>query len=378
LARLSRERPLTNFPSDRGEKDERNKLGAECRAGAVVCTFCFFLLSQPGRALSQAPFYQGKTITVISGQAPGGTGDLRLRAILPHLKKHIPGQPNIVPEYMPGGGGRKAANYMYRTARPDGLTIGFPPSGFILAAVLGEAGVDYDLDKFTFFGTPEAEDHYVFLTRKDANLSTLEKLRAASGMRIGGQSVGHSIYTLARMFAYLLRFKEPRFITGYSGPEMDQAILRGELDARVNRIPTLLQRSPEWIEKKLVDFHVILQIPRGSTHPRFAHLPELESFAKTDKERRLLEINRAFRIASATFITPPGTPKERVQILREAISTTSGIASFSRNIKRSSAKSLLRLCRKSSRRSSRSFPAIPKMWSSLKKSPAQARCPGIE
>ena len=296
--------------------------GFKRRADAVACAFFIFLSLWPDHVLAQVPFYQGKTITVISGQEPGGTGDLRLKAILPHLKKHIPGQPNIVPEYMPGGGGRKAANYIYRTARADGLTIGFPPSGFILAAVLGETGVDYDLDKFTFFGTPEAEDHYVFLTRKEANLNTLEKLRAASGMRIGGQSVGHSIYTLARMFAYLLRLKEPKFITGYSGPEMDQAILRGELDARVNRIPTLLQRSPEWIEKKLVDFHVILQIPRGSTHPRFAHLPELESFAKTDKEHRLLEINRAFRIASATFITPPGTPKERVQILREAISGT--------------------------------------------------------
>ena len=296
--------------------------GFKRRVDAVAYAFFIFLLLWPDHVLAQVPFYQGKTIIVISGQEPGGTGDLRLKAILPHLKKHIPGQPNIVPEYMPGGGGRKAANYIYRTARADGLTIGFPPSGFILAAVLGETGVDYDLDKFTFFGTPEAEDHYVLLTRKEANLNTLEKLRAASGMRIGGQSVGHSIYTLARMFAYLLRLKEPKFITGYSGPEMDQAILRGELDARVNRIPTLLQRSPEWIEKKLVDFHVILQIPRGSTHPRFAHLPELESFAKTDKERRLLEINRAFRIASATFITPPGTPKERVQTLREAISGT--------------------------------------------------------
>ena len=296
--------------------------GFKRRADTIAYAFFIFLLLRPDHVPAQVPFYHGKTITVISGQEPGGTGDLRLKAILPHLKKHIPGQPNIVPEYMPGGGGRKAANYIYRTARADGLTIGFPPSGFILAAVLGETGVDYDLDKFTFFGTPEAEDHYVFLTRKEANLNTLEKLRAASGMRIGGQSVGHSIYTLARMFAYLLRLKEPKFITGYSGPEMDQAILRGELDARVNRIPTLLQRSPEWIEKKLVDFHVILQIPRGSTHPRFAHLPELESFAKTDKERRLLEINRAFRIASATFITPPGTPKERVQTLREAISGT--------------------------------------------------------
>jgi tripartite-type tricarboxylate transporter receptor subunit TctC len=296
--------------------------GFKRRADAIAYALFIFLLLRPDHVPAQVPFYQGKTIPVISGQEPGGTGDLRLKALLPHLKKHIPGQPNIVPEYMPGGGGRKAANYIYRTARADGLTIGFPPSGFILAAVLGETEVDYDLDKFTFFGTPEAEDHYVFLTRKEANLNTLEKLRAASGMRIGGQSVGHSIYTLARMFAYLLRLKEPKFITGYSGPEMDQAILRGELDARVNRIPTLLQRSPEWIEKKLVDFHVILQIPRGSTHPRFAHLPELESFAKTDKERRLLEINRAFRIASATFITPPGTTKERVQTLREAISGT--------------------------------------------------------
>jgi hypothetical protein len=57
----------------------------------------------PVAALPQALFYQGKTITVLSGQDPGGLGDLRLKAILPHLKRHIPGQPNIVPEYMPGG-----------------------------------------------------------------------------------------------------------------------------------------------------------------------------------------------------------------------------------------------------------------------------------
>jgi tripartite-type tricarboxylate transporter receptor subunit TctC len=294
----------------------------DIRASAIMFASLCFLFCQPARALSQALFYQGKTITVISGQEPGGTGDLRLKAILPYLKKHIPGQPNIVPEYMPGGGGRKAANYIYRTARPDGLTIGFPPGGFILAAVLSEPGVDYELDKFTFFGTPEAADHYVFLTRRDSNLGTLDNLRATSGIRIGGQSVGHSIYTLARIFSYLLRLKEPKFITGYSGPEMDQAVLRGELDARVNRVPTVLQRNAEWIEKKLVDFHVILQIPKGRTHPRFAHLPELESFVRTEKERRLLEVNRAFRIASATFITPPRTPKERIQTLRAALTSS--------------------------------------------------------
>jgi tripartite-type tricarboxylate transporter receptor subunit TctC len=198
----------------------------DIRTGAVMWVWACFFLCQPAHVSPQALFYQSKTLTVISGQEPGGLGDQRLKAILPYLKKHIPGQPNIVPEYMPGGGGRKAANHIYRTAGADGLTIGFPPGGFISAAVLNEPGVDYELDKFGFFGTPESEDHYVFLTRRDSNLGTLDRLRAASGIRIGGQSVGHSIYILARLFSYLLNLKEPRFITGYSGPEMDQAVMR--------------------------------------------------------------------------------------------------------------------------------------------------------
>jgi tripartite-type tricarboxylate transporter receptor subunit TctC len=305
--------------AEENESMDTGKRRVSIRAGAVMCASAFFLLCRPHPVLPQALFYQGKTITVIAGQEPGGLGDLRLKSILPYLKKHIPGQPNIVTEYMPGGGGRKAANYIYRSARPDGLTLGYPPGGFVRAAVLNETGVDYDLDKLSFYGVAESEDHYVFLTRRDSNLGTLDRLRAGSGIRIGGQSVGHVIHTLARLFAYILRLNEPKFITGYSGPEIDQALLRGELDARVNVVPSLLRRNPQWIEKKLVDFHVILQIPKSSTHPRFAHLPELESFARTDKERRLLEIYRFFSIAGATFITPPRTPAERVRTLRDAI-----------------------------------------------------------
>jgi tripartite-type tricarboxylate transporter receptor subunit TctC len=99
------------------------KRKVDINAAAVMCASAFFLLCQPHPVLPQALFYQGKTITVIAGQEPGGLGDLRLKSILPYLKKHIPGQPNIVTEYMPGGGGRKAANYIYRIARPDGLTL---------------------------------------------------------------------------------------------------------------------------------------------------------------------------------------------------------------------------------------------------------------
>src|SRR5437879_940009 len=74
-----------------------------------------------GYGFSQAPFYQGKTVTLIATTAPGGTGDLRVKAMARFLKKHIPGNPTIVIEYMDGGGGRKGANHIYRSVRPDGL-----------------------------------------------------------------------------------------------------------------------------------------------------------------------------------------------------------------------------------------------------------------
>ena len=310
----------------------KSKLRAFAQSVAYICFG--YLLVLPDWVFSQAPFYQGKTITVVSGQQPGGTGDTRLKALLPYLKKHIPGQPNLLPEYMPGGGGRKAANYMYRTARADGLTLGFPPGGFIMFAVLGETGVNYDLDKFTFFGTPESNDHYVFITRREANLTSIEKLQSATGVRVGGHSVGHTVYTLGRLFAYLLRLQEPKFITGFSGPELYAAVLQGEVDARVGRVATILQRNPEWVEKKMMDFQAILQVPKEARHPRFAHLPEIESFAKSDKERRLLEINRAFMMTGATFIAPPGVPEERVQILREAMTKVFKDPAFSKDYKK--------------------------------------------
>ena len=80
-------------------------------------------------AFSQAQFYEGKTIRAIVGQAPGGLGGNRVKAVVPFLQKYIPGKPHIVTEYMDGAGGQKAANYVHKTARPDGLTIGFWSAG---------------------------------------------------------------------------------------------------------------------------------------------------------------------------------------------------------------------------------------------------------
>jgi len=293
----------------------------------------FFFL--PFHAFSQTPFYEGKTINVLAGTAAGGSGDMRLRAAIPFLQKYIPGNPAIVVEYMPGGGGRKAANFVYRTVRPDGLTIGSMSSGLVPAAVLGETGVLYDLDKLIYLGSANTGVISVFLTRREVGLDTVDKLRSAPGLRIGAQSVGHIIYTEGRFFTYLLGLKEPRFVTGYSGPEVDLALSRGEVDARVSYVDTIPLRAPEWIEKGLVDFHAVIEIPkRPYPHPRFASLPDLGKFARSERERGLVAMARSFKQIAELYVLPPKTPKEHVEILREAMRKTFGDPEFRKEFKK--------------------------------------------
>jgi tripartite-type tricarboxylate transporter receptor subunit TctC len=148
----------------------------------------------PAVLYGQADFYKGKNLTIIQGRDPGGSGDLRTKAVASFLQKYIPGNPTIVMEYMAGAGGRKAANYLYRSARPDGLTIGNPSVGMISSAVLGESGVQYDIEKFSYLGSPYSTYHAVFVTRKEAGFDSIEKLRAATGIRVGAQSVGFVTY----------------------------------------------------------------------------------------------------------------------------------------------------------------------------------------
>jgi hypothetical protein len=111
-------------------------------------------------------------------------------------------------------------------------------------------------------------------------------------------------------------------VIGYSGPELDIAFLRGEVDVRSNHPDNPLRQG--WFDKELVNVHAIIEVPKGRPHPhaRYSALPDLESFAKNDKERKLVAMHRAFQLAGAPFVLPPGTPPDRVEILREAMRRT--------------------------------------------------------
>jgi tripartite-type tricarboxylate transporter receptor subunit TctC len=277
----------------------------------VIC----LLTAQP--AFSQTPYYAGKTITIIRGGGAGGSGEFQSRALMPYLKKYIPGNPTITMEFMDGASGRKAANYLY-TAKPDGLKIG-SAGAMIPGPILGLPGSNYDIDKFIYLGSTETGNPYVFFTRKATGIDSLEKLRSASGMRIGAHSVGHSVYVTARIFAYYLSFKDPKFVVGFTDPEMDVAMGAGELDARTtSNFDSLLRKDM----RDTIHFHVTISNPKGKTDPRLPGLPDLDTFARNERERQVLDLLRAFQVPRWPHHLSPGTPPELVKILREAMAMT--------------------------------------------------------
>ena len=310
---------------------------------------------------AQTPFYQGKTITIIQGRDPGGTGDLRVRALFPFLQKYIPGNPTVVSEYMPGGGGRKAANHIYTSARPDGLTLANPGGAMVSSAILGDSGILYDINKLHYMGSPYSQYHGLFLTRKEAGLNTIEKLRAAPGVRVGAQSVGFINYNEGRLFAYVLGLNEPKFVASYSGPELDIALLRGEIDGRASAADTVAKRNRDWIDKGLVDFHAIIEAPKGDKHPVFSQVAELESFAKTERDRKLIAMARAFRLSGTPNVAPPATPKDRVALLQEAFRKTFKDPDFAREYRKLTGEDATPLLPEDNERAIREIPRDPEV-----------------
>lgn len=299
----------------------------------VVATTIALILIVPALSRGQANFYHGKTLRIVQGRNPGGSGDLRVKALVPFLQKYIPGNPTIISEYTPGGGGRKAANYIFESAAPDGLTLGNTGGGMVASAVLGEKGVQYDLDKLIFLGSPYSSTHYIFLTRRQVGVSNLEKLRSISGLRIGAQSVGHTIYNIGRVFAWIGGIKQPNFVTGYSSPERDVALMTGEIDA-IGTADDHLTRNIEWLKKKQVDLHLLIAVPKDLKHPDYGYLPDLESFAKTKQERKVISMFRNFRLTGSPFFAPPGTPSERIEILKQAMVRTYKDPEFAKEYKK--------------------------------------------
>src|SRR5262245_16503666 len=169
------------------------------RITLAVLLCLFAILLQSTRARGQAPFYQKKTIQVVIGSAPGGLYDRWGRLLAQHMGRYIPGNPNLVPQNMPGGGSMIATNYLYGLAKPDGLTIGMFQTFMYLQQLVGVPEVKYDVRKFNWLGSQEKGQMMLYI-RADSPLRSMEDiLKAKEPPKCGGSGATDQTALLTRL-----------------------------------------------------------------------------------------------------------------------------------------------------------------------------------
>lgn len=274
-----------------------------------------------GPAAAQEPYYKGKTIRIVVGFTAGGGFDAYSRALARHMPRHILGNPTIVVENMPGAGSLISANYLYKIAKPDGLTIGHFIGGLLLGQVLGQKGVEFDARKFEYIGAPVYE-HPVCATTTASGITSLEKWMASpTPVKMGGVAPGASNPDNITRAARATIGLPTQIVTGYKGTaEIRLAAESGELAGACWGWGSLRATWRKGLDAREVQ--VVLQIT-PKPHPDLPNVPLAISYTKTDEARRIIEVavhNDSTLVR--TYTLPPGTPKDRVQILRKAFQET--------------------------------------------------------
>jgi tripartite-type tricarboxylate transporter receptor subunit TctC len=273
-----------------------------------------------GRPAEAQSFYEGKTVRVIVGLAPGGGFDTYARVIARHMGRHIPGHPTFVVENMTGAGSLISANHLYRVAKPDGLTVGKFNGALMLGQVLGQPGIEFDARKFEFIGAAVKEDVVCGLT-KASGITSVEKWMASpTPVKLGGTAPGVSPDNTARILKAALGLPI-QLVAGYKGTaEIRLAADGGEVAGGCWSWESM--RSTWRAGFQSGDVVAVLQVTARS-FPDLPNVPLAINLAKTDEARRLIQIGVQNSGAFARpFVLPPGTPKDRVQLLRRAFQET--------------------------------------------------------
>jgi tripartite-type tricarboxylate transporter receptor subunit TctC len=283
------------------------------------------ILISPDLTRAQESFYKGKTLRIIVGTSAGGGFDTYTRTIGRHLGRHIPGQPAIVVDNMPGAGHLIGANHMYKVAKPDGLTLGHFHGGWFLYQLFKRPGIEFDALKFEFIGSPIKESRVCAFTKASGITSVERWLAAKTPVKIGGIG-GGAPDDMARMLATTTALPI-QLVSGYKGTsEIRLAAESGELAGGCWTWDSIRSTWSKAIQSG--EAIVVLQA-LSKPHPDLANVPLAQSLAKTEEARQLLQAGvQDPADFYRPYVAPPGTPKPRVDILRQAFDATMKDAEF--------------------------------------------------
>jgi len=289
-------------------------------SAVVLVIFTLLAIDSFGWAQAQnaRPFYEGKTIQILVAAGPGATTDISARLVGRFIGKHVPGNPNVLVQNVPGAGGVVAANQVYNLTKPDGLTFLAVTRSNYLDQMVGKPEVKFDFRKFSWVGSFNKSPMMV-ACRSDTRYQSISAMRSAkTPPRFGQAGTGSISFVFANLISKVFDIKIKNVLGYGSGREIDLGMERGEADCRATSDITVI-REPwnRWLKENWVTF-VVQQGPEKSR--LLPPVPTVNELAPPEGTPvvKLMNVMLAYTEFDRPYAAPPAVPKERLQILRDS------------------------------------------------------------
>jgi tripartite-type tricarboxylate transporter receptor subunit TctC len=288
----------------------------ETLLAAVVGALLLFGSNIASHAAETEALYKGKTVIVYIGFAPGGSYDYFGRLVARHIGKHLPGNPTVVAQSMPGAGSFTAANYLYARAPRDGTALGIVSQTVAIEEALGTSGVQYKVSQFNWIGRATSVNE-VSLTFHSSSTKTIRDAiaRETTMASTGAGSPSETYLKLLNAVA-ATRFK---LVGPY--PASNDAMLameRGEVDGAFTSYNTLKVSRQDWLRENKIN----ILVQYGERSADLPDVPYAVDLAKSEADRQLMGFYVSSEQIGRAFLAPPETPAESVAVLRNAYDET--------------------------------------------------------
>jgi tripartite-type tricarboxylate transporter receptor subunit TctC len=297
-------------------------VGVRVCGGRFVVGLLVLASSHFANAQSVADFYRDKRVQIYVGYGAGGGYDTYARLIARHLGRHIPGEPSVVVQNMPGAGSLRAANFIFNRAPRDGTAVATFGRNMIMLGLLGgNSNVQFDPRQFTWLGSPasEQDDAYILWARKDAPIKSLAEARVPGGrpLRLGGTADGSTDTDIALLMQRAAGLNV-KVVAGYPDSNfINIAIERGEVEGRFVGLSAVAATQPGWLQPGSI-VQPLLQFARATRHPRFPDTPTAREIANDEHARQLIELAEIPYMLARPYVAPPNLPVDRAKALQAA------------------------------------------------------------
>jgi len=288
-------------------------------ARLAVASLCVTVLTLAAPTLlgahaqSVADFYKGNTINIYVGYAPGGAYDFYARLFARHIGKHIPGNPNVVIQSMPGAGTLRAANYLFNAAPRDGTALGVVTQTLMVEEAFGTLGVKFKSTEFNYIGRMSSvvEAMIIWHAAKAKTIQDVRQYETIAGGN-GPTSPTEGYPRLLNAFGGT-KFK---VVSGYKGTtDVMLAMERGEVDAVDVSWNTIMRTKKDWVDTKKVNILFQAALERTKDLP---DTPTIVEIGNTPDDRAAIALYTSAAEVSRPLIGTPGIPAGRLKALRDA------------------------------------------------------------